>query len=156
MDFTSLMQGFADKLGVADFSPDGDSVALAIDNVPFGFIYSEKSDALTIAADIGLQPESANRPLGSLMLKANFLYEALQGAVLFQNPENEAFGIQQRFRLVDLDPDSLADHVERLANLAEEWRAIVAGYGQAEAAANESLSQEPAPSPLRDNGFIRV
>ena len=46
--------------------------------------------------------------------------------------ETAAFGIQQRFRSVDLDIDSLCANVERLANIADEWKGIVAGYGQAE------------------------
>ncbi|MCR5413851.1 MAG: type III secretion system chaperone [Kiritimatiellae bacterium] len=150
------MQKFADGLNVADFSPEDGSAALAIDDIPFGFICSESGDELTILADLGQQPGSADRPLGSVMLKANFLYETLHGAVFYLNPENDSFGIQQRFRLVDLDPASLAEHVERLANLAEEWRAIVAGYGHIEAAAKEMSAGEKEMDPLQADGFMRV
>ncbi len=152
-EFNELMQAFAAKLGVGDLTVEGDIVALQIDAIPFGFIYDDSEEALTIVADLGLQPESADRALGSTMLKANFLYEPLRGAVIFQNPDNGAFGIEQRFRLVDLDADNLAGHVERLADLAEEWTAVVKGYGAAEAASRGRA--EPSLDAL-GGGFIRV
>ena len=156
MEFNELMQQFAARLGLNELTQDGDTVALEIDGIPFGFLMDESSGMMIIAADLGIQPESADRPLGSMMLKANFLYEALQGAVLFQNPDNEAFGIQQRFRLVDLDVDSLYENVERLSNMAEEWRSIVEGYGEAAAAAKELSAKEPQVSPFAAGGFMQV
>ena len=156
MTFEELMQQFAAKLGVTDLVVQDDTAALEIDGVPLGFIKDGATDSLIIVADLGQQPGSADRPLGSMMLKANFLFEALQGAVLFQNPENEAFGIQQRFRIVDLDVDGLYAQVERLSNLAEEWREIVAGYGQAEQTAREQAAKQPQEAPLSGQSFMRV
>jgi len=150
------MRQFAAKIGLAELTQEGDGVALEIDGVAFGFLDEGDSGMMVVVADLGLQPESADRPLGSMMLKANFLYEALQGAVLFQNPENEAFGIQQRFRIVDLDADSLYAHVERLSNLADEWREIIAGYGLAEQAAKEQTANEPHVNPLAGASLMRV
>ena len=155
MGFEELMKEFAAKLGLAQLAQENDAVALEIDGIPFGFLHEPKTDMLIIAADIGQQPESADRPLGSMMLKANFLYEALNGAVLFQNPDNEAFGIQERFRMVDLDADSLYAHVERLSNTAEEWREIVAGYGEAEAIA-QKRQIEHQENPFAASDFMRV
>jgi hypothetical protein len=156
MQFDELVRAFAAQLGVDDMAVVDGTAGLAIDGNPFGFIHDEAAGTLTLVADIGRQPESADGPLGSMMLKANFLYKALDGAVLFQNPENEAFGIQQRFRLVDLDVESLSAQVERLANLAEDWRAIVAGYGRAAKTAQEQAAQKPRMDPLAANDFMRV
>jgi len=156
MEFEELMRDFAARIGLADLTIEDDAAAIEIDGNPFGFIYNPGSGTLILVADLGVQPGSADRPLGSMMLKANFLYEALDGAVLFQNPDNEAFGIQQRFRLVDLDVDSLSAQVERFANLADEWRDIVAGYGEAEAAAQAQAASEEPPAPFSCGGFMRV
>lgn len=156
MTFEELMQQFADKIGVTDLEIQGDTVAIEIDGIPLGFIKEGESDSLIIVADLGQQPGSADRPLGSMMLKANFLYEALQGAVLFQNPENESFGIQQRFRIIDLDVDGLYAQVERLSSLAEDWREIVAGYGQADEVAKEQAAKEPQVPTFAANSFMRV
>lgn len=156
MQFEELMREFAAKLGLDNLTVEDGTVALEIDGNPFGFVHDEASGLLTLVADIGQRPESADGPLGSMMLKANFLYDALDGAVLFQNPENDAFGIQQRFRLVDLDADGLSAQVERLANLAEDWREIVAGYGRAEKVAKERTAKEPQGSPFAAGGFMRV
>ena len=156
MEFNELMQQFAAKIGLPELTPEGDGVAMEIEGVPFGFLNEGEAGTMIIIADIGKQPESADAPLGSMMLKANFMYDALDGAVLFQNPENEAFGIQQRFRIVDLDVDSLYAHVERLSNLADEWKEIVAGYGQAAKVAQEQAAKEPKVSPFAGASFMRV
>ena len=156
MEFNELMQQFAAKIGLSELTPEGDGVAMEIEGVPFGFLNEGEAGTMIIIADIGKQPESADAPLGSMMLKANFMYEALDGAVLFQNPENEAFGIQQRFRIVDLDVDSLYAHVERLSNLADEWKEIVAGYGQAAKVAQEQAAKEPQVGPFAGASFMRV
>ena len=129
---------------------------MEIEGVPFGILNEGESGTMIVIADLGKQPESADGPLGSMMLKANFMYDALDGAVLFQNPENEAFGIQQRFRIVDLDVDSLYAHVERLSNLADEWKEIVAGYGQVAKVAQEQAAKEPQVNPLTSTSFMRV
>ena len=156
MEFNELMQQFAAKVGLSELTPEGDGVAIEIEGVPFGFLNEGEAGTMIVIADIGKQPESADAPLGSMMLKANFMYDALDGAVLFQNPENEAFGIQQRFRIVDLDVDSLYAHVERLSNLADEWKEIVAGYGQAAKVAQEQAAKEPKVGPLAGASFMRV
>lgn len=156
MQFEEMMRGFAAKLGLDNLAVEDGTVALEIDGCPFGIIHDDASGMLTLVADIGQRPESADGPLGSMMLKANFLYDALDGAVLFQNPENDAFGIQQRFRLIDLDVDGLSAQVERLANLADEWREIVAGYGQAEKMAKEQAAKKPQVSHFAAGDFMRV
>ena len=156
MEFNELMQQFAAKVGLSELTPEGDGVAIEIEGVPFGFLNEGEAGTMIIIADIGKQPESADAPLGSMMLKANFMYDALDGAVLFQNPENEAFGIQQRFRIVDLDVDGLYAQVERLSNLADEWKEIVAGYGQAAKVAQEQATKEPQVGPFAGASFMRV
>ena len=156
MEFNELMQQFAAKIGLSELTPEGDCVAMEIEGVPFGILNEGESGTMIVIADLGKQPESADGPLGSMMLKANFMYDALDGAVLFQNPENEAFGIQQRFRIVDLDVDSLYAHVERLSNLADEWKEIVAGYGQVAKVAQEQAAKEPQVNPLTSTSFMRV
>lgn len=156
MEFDELMRQLAGKMGLSELTPEDGTVAITIDDIPFGFIVDNAAGTLTLVADIGQQPGAADRPLGAMMLKANFLYEALQGAVLFLNPDNEAFGIEQRFRLVDLDADGLYRHVERLANLADEWRRIVAGYGVAEKAAQALAANDPHAGHLNGGHFLRV
>ena len=155
MGFNELLQSFAAKLGMASIDIENDMAALEIDGMAFGFIHNPEKETLTLVADIGQAAIDANGEFGSMMLKANFLYEALNGAVLFQNPDNEAFGIQERFRMVDLDADSLYAHVERLSNTAEEWREIVAGYGEAEVIA-QKRQIEHQENPFAASDFMRV
>ena len=153
MEFNALMQQFAAKFDISNLTIEDDAVALEIDEMAFGFINDPAVDTLTIVVDLGQQSINANGALGAMMLKANFLFQATKGATLFQNPENDAFGLQQMYRLLDLDVDKLSAEVEKLANMAEEWKAIIAGCSQAENAAEERNAQDAS---ISTGGFIQV
>ena len=82
------MQQFAAKIGVSELPPEGDCVAIEIEGVPFGLLNEGESGTMIVIADLGKQPESADGPLGSMMLKANFMYDGhldpvVDGSVFF-------------------------------------------------------------------------
>jgi len=158
MEFDELMQSFAAKLGMESIAVENDMVALEIDGMAFGFFHSPASDTLTLVVDLGRQSVDADGAFGSMMLKANFLFEATKGATLFLNPENDAFGMQQMFRLSDLDADELSAEVEKLSNLAEEWRRVLAGCADAETALRERKAEESEAAHLAfdGNGLMQV
>lgn len=157
MEFSDLMRQFAAKFGIDDVEVEDNTVALEIDGMAVGFICDPVEETLTVVADLGQQSINADGAFGSMMLKANFLFQATKGATLFQNPENEAFGLEQMFRLVDLDVDKLSDHVERIANLAEDWKAIIAGAKNAEDAAAKKNDGNQYETPFSSGGdFMRV
>lgn len=158
MEFNELIQSFAAKSGTGSINIEDGTAAIEIDGMPFGFIHNPDRGTLVLAADLGRQPVDADGVFGSMMLKANFLFEATKGATLFQNPENEAFGIQQMFSLRDLDADRLSEEVEKLSNLAEEWRRTIAGCAQAETAMNEQKKRDSETANLAfgGKGFMRI
>lgn len=158
MTYDELMQSFAAKCGLSELTIQDDIAALEIDDMPFGFIHKPLEDVLVVIADLGRQTISADGAFGAMMLKANFLFEATKGATIFQNPENESFGLQQMYHLVDLDVDRLSAEVEKLANLAEYWRGVLAGCVHAEAVAKAQKSESDATSRLAfgDSGLMRI
>ena len=158
MEFNELMQSFAAKLGTESINIENDMAVLEIDGMAFGFIHTPGKETLILAVDLGRQSVDANGAFGSMMLKANFLFEATKGATLFQNPENEAFGIQQMFSLNYLDADRLFAEVEKLSNLAEEWKQALVGCAHAETALKEQKDQESESENLAfgGNGFMRI
>ena len=80
------MQSFAAKLGLASIDIEDGFAALEIDGMAFGFIHNPGKETLTLVADLGQASVDANGEFGSMMLKANFLFEATKGSTLFQNP----------------------------------------------------------------------
>ncbi len=158
MDFNELMQSFAAKLGMPSLHVENDMAAIEIDDIAIGFIHNPGEGTLIVAADLGLQSVNADGAFGAMMLKANHLFEATRGATLFQNPANEAFGLQQMFRLVDLDVDRLSEEVKKIADLAHEWKGIVAGCAHAETAAKaiKAESDEAFRRSFVGDGLLRV
>ena len=157
MKFEGLMQQFGAKFGIAEVAIEDDSAAFEIDGMAFGFICDPAAETLTVVADLGQKSINVDGAFGSLMLKANFLFEATKGATLFQNPENESFGLQQRYRLAELDLDALSAEVEKLANVAEEWKGLLAGSATAEAALKERKAEDVSEAASLSGGaFMRV
>ena len=76
MEFNELMQSFAAKFGMASIDINDDFAALEIDGMAFGFIHNPGKETLTLVADLGQAAIDANGEFGSMMLKANFLFEA--------------------------------------------------------------------------------
>lgn len=157
MGFNELMLSFAAKLGIETIDIENDMTALDIDGMVFGFIHNPEKETLTIVADLGQAAIDANVEFVSMMLKANFLFEATKGSTIFQNPENDSFGIQQWFKVVDLDADRLSAEVETMANVAEEWRRLLSGCAAIETEIEARGAEDAAASELASVGdFMRV
>lgn len=157
MGFNELMLSFAAKLGIETIDIENDMTALDIDGMVFGFIHNPEKETLTIVADLGQAAIDANVEFVSMMLKANFLFEATKGSTIFQNPENDSFGIQQWFKVVDLDADRLSAEVETMANVAEEWRRLLSGCAAIETEIEARRAEDAAASELASVGdFMRV
>ena len=93
-----------------------------------------------------------------MMRRANYLFETTKGSTIFQNPKNGLFGIQQLFRLLELDADRLFAEVEAMAKLAEDWKQILEGCSQVEAELKARKAESPAtePSGLGSSGIMRI
>lgn len=157
MGFNELMLSFAAKLGIETIDIENDMTAFDIDGMVFGFIHNPEKETLTIVADLGQAAIDANGEFVSMMLKANFLFEATKGSTIFQNPENDSFGIQQWFKVVDLDADRLSAEVETMANVAEEWRRLLSGCAAIETEIEARRAEDAAASELASVGdFMRV
>ena len=157
MEFNELMQAFVAKLGMAPIDIEDGFAALEIDGMAFGFIHNPEKETLTLVADLGQAAIDANGEFGAMMLKANFLFEATKGSTIFQNPDNGSFGVQQWFRIVDLDAERLSAEVETMANVAEEWKQLLAGCSAVETEIKVRKSEDAAASKLVSAGdFLRV
>ena len=53
------------------------------------------------------------------MLKANYLFCGTDGAVIYQNPDSDAYALMRSFPLVSLDVETFASAVKALLNTVE-------------------------------------
>lgn len=158
MEYKELIKSFAAKYGVANIIIEDDIAALKIDDVTMCFLNDSAADTLTIVADLGRHSIDADGPFGAMMLKANHLFQTTKGATLFQNPDNDSFGLQQMYRLAYMDVDTLSGEVEKLTNLAEDWTAILNGSAQVQAEYAKRNTREASTDPLdlSGDGFLRI
>jgi hypothetical protein len=91
-----------------------------------------------------------------MMLKANFLLRATEGATLCQNPETDAYALVRQFPLALTDAESLSSGIESLVNQAENWRKALAGLREAEAARSETQKMDDSHHDMLSSGFFHV
>ena len=161
MDYNELMNGFAAKFAVEGLEIQDGACALEIDGTTVLFIHDLEADAVTLVADIGTPPPSADGPFGAMLLKANYLFGGTAGATLCQNPQTEAYAICRSLPLAALDADALGARVEALVNQAENWKGILSGSAAAEQenAPGDALPQPDAETPggfMNLGGFMQV
>lgn len=162
MEYKELMQGLAKKFAIENMVIFDDATALEIDDMPVGFIKDtprddEPGDAVIVVVELGFQPPDANGPCGDMLLKANYLFDGTGGAVLCKSPNAGAYTLMHRYPLVAHNVDTFAKALERLLDLAEDWKRAISGIRKAEDVKNE-MDREAGSlhtSPSFGN-FVRV
>ena len=159
MEFKELLAAFAAKYGVEGLDGVDGAAALDVDGVSVELLDDPQTQCVLACAEIGLPPPDANGIFGALMLQANFLLRATEGATLCQNPETQAYALVRPFPLAITDVESLAAGLESLANQTENWRKALAGLNTAEAAKEQSAASTSDGDSHHDmmaSGFVQV
>jgi hypothetical protein len=91
-----------------------------------------------------------------MMLKANFLLRATDGATLCQNPETGAYALVRPFPLALADVESLSAGLESLVNQTENWRKALAGLREAESARSKAQKVDDSHHDMLSSGFFHV
>ena len=156
MEFKELLAAFAAKYGV-DGLDGADGVAeLEVDGIRVELLEDSQARSLIACAEIGLPPPDANGAFGAMMLKANFLLRATDGATLCQNPETGAYALVRPFPLALADGESLAAGLESLVNQTENWRTALAGLREAESVRTEAKEVDDSHHDMLSSGFFHV
>ena len=134
MEFKELLAAFAAKYNIEGLDGAEGVAELEVDGIRVELLEDPQARSLVACAEIGLPPPDANGAFGAMMLRANFLLRATEGATLCQNPETQAYALVRPFPLAITDVESLAAGLESLANQTENWRKALAGLNTAEAA----------------------
>ena len=156
MEFKELIAGFADRYGIEGLDGADGAAELKVDGIRVELLDDPQTHSLFACAEIGHPPPDANGAFGAMMLEANFLLRATEGATLCQNPETHAYALVRPFPLALTDVESLAAGLESLVNQAENWRRVLAGIREAESARSEAQGVEDTHHDMLSNGFFHV
>ena len=153
MEFKELIAGFADRYGIEGL--DG-AAELKVDGIRVELLDDPQTHSLFACAEIGRPPPDANGAFGAMMLEANFLLRATEGATLCQNPETHAYALVRPFPLALTDVESLAAGLESLVNQAENWRKALSGLHAAERARPTAPESDGFHHDMISNGYFHV
>ena len=156
MEFKELIAGFADRYGIEGLDGADGAAELKVDGIRVELLDDPQTHSLFACAEIGHPPPDANGAFGAMMLEANFLLRATEGATLCQNPETHAYALVRPFPLALTDVESLAAGLESLVNQAENWRKALSGLHTAERARSTALESDGAHHDMISNGYFHV
>ena len=156
MEFRELIAAFAAKYGITGLDGADGVAELDVEGIRVELLNDLHAHSLFACAEIGHPPPDAHGALGAMMLQANFLLRATEGATLCQNPETHAYALVRQFPLALTDAASLAAGLESLANQVENWRKALAGLRHAEAAKQKGAQNEDSHHDMLSSGYFHV
>ena len=156
MEFRELIARFAAKYGIEGLDGADGVAELYVEGFRVELLDDPQTQSIFACAEIGLPPPDANGAFGSMMLKANFLLRATEGATLCENPETGAYALVRPFPLALADVDSLSAGLESLVNQTENWRKALAGLREAESARTEVQELDDSHHDMLSSGFFQV
>ena len=156
MEFKELIVRFADRYGIEGLDGADGAAELKVDGIRVELLDDPQTHSLFACAEIGHPPPDANGAFGAMMLEANFLLRATEGATLCQNPETHAYALVRPFPLALTDVESLAAGLESLVNQSENWRTALAGLREAESARTEAKEVDDSHHDMLSSGFFQV
>jgi len=156
MEFKELIAAFAAKYAIEGLDDVDDVIELDVDGSRVELLNDQQTRSVVACAEIGLPPPDANGAFGSMMLKANFLLRATDGATLCQNPETGTYALVRPFPLALADVESLSAGLESLVNQTENWRKALTGLREAESAQSAAQKVDDSHHDMLSSGFFHV
>jgi hypothetical protein len=156
MEFKELLAEFAAKYGIEGLDGADGTAMLSVDDISVELLNDSQTGCLVACAEIGQPPPDADGALGSMMLQANFLLSATEGATLCQNPETHVYALVRPFPLALVDVETFAAGLESLANQTENWRKALAGLKHAEAAHAKAQETGDSHHDMLSSGYFHV
>ena len=156
MEFKELLAAFVAKYNIEGLDGAEGVAELEVDGIRVELLEDPQARSLVACAEIGLPPPDANGAFGAMMLRANFLLRATEGATLCENPETGAYALVRPFPLALTDVGSLAAGLESLVNQAENWRKALAGLREVESARTEVQELDDSHHDMLSSGFFHV
>ena len=156
MEFKELLAAFAAKCNIEGLDGAEGVAELEVDGIRVELLEDPQARSLVACAEIGLPPPDANGAFGAMMLRANFLLRATEGATLCENPETGAYALVRPFPLALTGVESLCKGLESLVNQAENWRRALAGLREAESARSKAQKVDDSHHDMLSSGYFHV
>ena len=156
MEFKELIAAFAAKYGIEGLDGADGVAELDVEGVRVELLDDPHAHGMLACAEIGHPPPDANGVFGAMMLQANFLLRATEGATLCQNPETHVYALVRPFPLALTDVASLAAGLESLVNQTENWHKALAGLREAEAARSAVPELDASHHDMLSSGYFHV
>ncbi len=147
-----LIKAFGKGMGLELEPDDSGSCTFAADSFSITLTALPELECIALTADLGDPPPEKPEALYRMMLEANHLFHATNGATLSVNGENGHIALCSIFPSISADAKSFTAAVERFANTCEAWSGIIEKYRSRA----EDLPEEPAPDLPQGVHFLRV
>ena len=156
MEFNELLAAFAAEYGIKGLDGADGVAELDVDGVRVELLDDKHARNVLACVEIGHPPPDANGAFGAMMLQANFLLRATEGATLCQNPETHVYALVRPFPLALTDVASLAAGLESLVNQAENWRKALSGLRHAETTQAKTQEAGDSHHDMLSSGYFHV
>ena len=156
MEYKELLAAFAAKHGIDNLDGEDGEAALDVDGIRVELLDDMQTHSMLACAEIGNPRPDADGSFCTMLLQANFMLQATEGATICQNPETGAYAIVRPFPLDLTDADTLGSGLESLVNQTENWRNALAGLREAEDARSADTAQGDSHHDMISNGFVHV
>ena len=131
MEFSELIQKFAERFGLETPEIVDDAAAFDADGMPFFLMRvanEGESEYLVIAADLGEPPPERLEKLYQALLDAGHNFAGAGGGVFVRNPADGHIWLQLREAYASIDVESALAKVKALGEAAVNWRDIIREY----------------------------
>ena len=156
MEFKDLLKAFAAKYGVEGLDGADEGAELYVEGVRVELLNDSRTHSLIAYAEIGHPPPDADGAFGAMMLEANSLLRATEGATLCKNPETHAYALLRSFPMASMDVETLAIGLESLASHTESWRKTLAGPRVAESERTKHEDAGDSHHDMLSSGYFHV
>ena len=156
MEFKELLAGFAAKYGITELDGADGVAELDVEGIRVELLDDQHAQSILACAEIGHPPPDANGAFGAMMLQANFLLRATEGATLCQNPETHVYALVRPFPQALTDVESFVAGLESLVNQVENWRKALAGLREVESVQSTAPETDDSHHDMLSSGYFHV
>lgn len=142
MEFSELMQAFAERVKLEGIDFDADEVAFVVDGMPVTFVNEREKRRILVVGQIGGALAEGDDAFARMLLRSNHLFGGTAGATLSQDAQTGDYHLCQRIDIAALDLIGFLAAAGTFVNMLESWRAAREDFTPAAEAASAVQDKE--------------
>ena len=156
MDFTDLIKGIGEKIGMPDIDTTNGFVALNVDDMIINIQHIMEVNQIVTYAEIADRPPDDDGLLAEVLLQSNYMFRGTGGGTISQDPESKKYYFMRMDNLDIANVDTYFADLEKFVDYLQTWRNLVRDYRPA-ARPTASDPTDAAPlDPFNPGGFMRI